>query len=107
VRALATTGQQRSRYLPDVPTIAEGGLKDVVVESWWGVFAPIKTPEDILNRTACYINSAMQRKDTQDSFAAVGMEMLQLSRKQFEDKIRADIVRWGPIVKSSGFKAEE
>lgn len=107
VRALATTGAERSRYLPGVSTIMEAGFKDIVVQSWWGVFAPARTPDQVANRLAHYINEAIQTRETREGFSSLGMDVLQMSRKQFERKIREDLERWELIVKASGFKAEE
>jgi len=107
VRVIATTGPQRSRFLPDAPTLAELGLKDVVVESWLGVFMPARTPPDIVNASAAAFNAALKRQDLQDGYAAIAMETVQSTPASFAATIKADMERWQPIIKASGFTAEE
>lgn len=107
VRVLATTGAQRSRFIPEAPTLVELGMKDMVVESWLGVVMPGKTPADVVARTASVINTALSRQDLKDGYAGIGMETVQSSPASFAGVIKADMARWAPIVKASGFTAEE
>ena len=107
LRVLATTGAQRSRFLPDVPTLVESGMKDVVVETWLGIFMPAKTPADIVNKSATMINAALQRPDLRETFAGFAMEAVQSTPASLAAVVKADIERWGPIVKASGFVADE
>ncbi|MES2412485.1 MAG: tripartite tricarboxylate transporter substrate-binding protein [Pseudomonadota bacterium] len=107
VRVLATTGAQRSRFMPDAPTLVEAGLKDMVVESWLGVLAPGKTPAATIAKTSATINAVLQRQDIKDGYAGIGMETVQSTPASFAAVIKADMERWAPIVKASGFTAEE
>ncbi len=107
LRVLATTGAQRSRFLPDVPTLAESGLPDVVVETWFGVFMPAKTPADAVAKASAAINAVVQRPEVRDGFAMLAAETLQSTPAGFATALKTDIERWGPIVKTSGFTADE
>jgi tripartite-type tricarboxylate transporter receptor subunit TctC len=107
LRALASTGAQRSRFMPEVPTLVEAGLKDVVIESWLGMFMPAKTPADTVARTSAFLNAALQRQDLKDGYATIGMDTVQSTPAGFTAAIRADMDRWGPIVKASGFTADD
>ncbi|WP_213958755.1 MULTISPECIES: Bug family tripartite tricarboxylate transporter substrate binding protein [unclassified Variovorax] len=107
VRVIATTGAQRSRFLPNAPTLVELGLQDMVVESWLGLFMPAKTPADVVTRTAAAFNAALQRKDLHDGYAGIAMETVQGTPASFAAVIKADMERWEPIIKASGFTAEE
>ena len=107
IRVLATTGPQRSRFLPDAPTMAESGFKDVAVEAWLGFFAPAKTPADVVARLSAAIIDAIKGADVIESFAKFGVDASATPPAEFAALVRADIDRWGPIVKASGFTAEE
>src|SRR5881394_3702031 len=72
VRILATTGKQRSKFLPEVPTLAESGFPQIVVERWLGFFAPAKTPPETVNRLAAAIAEAVKAPDTVQSFEKFG-----------------------------------
>ena len=107
LRVLATTGAQRSRLLPDVPTMVELGYKDVVAEVWVGVFMPPKTPAAIVSPAANAINEALRAPETREIFAKFAMEPMPGTPEQFAALIRSDLASWGPIVKASGFTAED
>lgn len=107
VRVLATTGTQRSRFLPEVPTLFEAGLRDMVIESWLGVFMPGKTPPETVAKASAWINAALQTPELREGYAGIAMETVQSTPASFATTIKADIERWGPIVKASGFTAEE
>ena len=107
LRVLATTGAQRTPFLPDVPTMAESGYRDVVAEVWVGVFMPPRTPAAIINHAANAIAEAQKTSDFQDAFGKFAMEPVTGTPESFGRRIRADLAAWGPIIKASGFAAEE
>ena len=107
VRVLATTAPARSRFLPDVPTMIESGFKDVVVQGWSGVFAPAKTPPDIVAALHAAIDDALKSSEIGESFDRFGVEIASAAPAQFAATLKADYERWGPIVKASGFSVEE
>jgi tripartite-type tricarboxylate transporter receptor subunit TctC len=106
LRILAGTGSQRSRFLPDVPTIREEGY-DVVLDSWSGMFLPAKTPPEIVNALSMAIGEATRMPDVIDTLAKFGNEPGFQAQPEFAARVKADIARWGPIVKASGFVAED
>jgi tripartite-type tricarboxylate transporter receptor subunit TctC len=106
LRMLAVTGAQRSRFLPDVPTMREQGF-DVVVESWLGAFAPARTPPEIVQALGGAINAVAQLPEMTESLAKFGNEPALQTPDAFAATVRADIARWGPVVKASGFVAED
>lgn len=107
LRVLATTGTQRSRFLPDVPTMVESGFKDVVAEVWVGVFMPPRTPAAIVNQAAAAIAQAQKTPEFQEAFGKFAMEPVAGTPDSFAARIRADLAAWGPIIKASGFSAED
>ncbi|MDB5913478.1 MAG: hypothetical protein JWP22_2153 [Ramlibacter sp.] len=107
VRVLATTGQQRSQFLPDVPTMIESGYKDVVTVTWMGVFMPARTPRAIVAAASAAINEVLATAAVRDAYAAVATEVAPSSPDSLAASLKADLAHWEPIVRASGFTAEE
>jgi tripartite-type tricarboxylate transporter receptor subunit TctC len=107
IRVLAVTSAERSKFLPDVPTMAESGLPNIVISPWLGFFAPAKTPADLVKRLANGVTDATQHGEAQIGMLKLGMEPQAMTPLAFREVLRADLERWGPIVKASGFKAED
>ncbi len=107
LRALATTGAKRSRFLPDVPTMVELGYKDVVSEPWLGLFMPANTPKAIVARTSALVNDALKLPAVREAYAKQGSEPLQSTPESTTALLKTDLAKWGAIVKASGFTAEE
>jgi tripartite-type tricarboxylate transporter receptor subunit TctC len=107
VRVLAVTSAQRSKFLPDVPTMAESGFPNIVISPWLGFFAPARTPADVVKRLANGITDATQHGEAQIGMLKLGMEPQAMTPLGFREVVRADLERWGPIVKASGFTAED
>src|SRR5882757_1222946 len=106
IRILAVTGAKRSSFLPDVPTMAESGF-NVVVESWLGAFVPSKTPPEIVNALGAAIGEAVKSPQMIENLSKVGNEPWFQTPADFGAKVKADVAHWGPVVKASGFVAED
>ena len=106
IRILAVTGSRRSSFLPEVPTMVEAGY-NVVVESWLGVFVPAKTPAEIVGALSAAIGDAVKSSQMIESLAKVGNTTAFQSPAEFAATVKADIARWAPVVKASGFIAED
>jgi tripartite-type tricarboxylate transporter receptor subunit TctC len=106
LRMLAVSGAKRSRFLPDVPTMREQGF-DVVVDSWLGAFAPARTPVETVRVLGAAINEVARSGDYAEALARFGNEPALQTPEEFAATVRADIVRWGPVVKASGFVATD
>ena len=107
LRVLATTGAQRSKFLPDVPTMVESGFPQIVVEPWLGFFAPAKTPADTVARLAAAIGEAVKTPDAAQSFEKFGNQPIAGTPAATSAALKADLARWQPVVKASGFTAED
>ncbi len=107
VRVLAVTSAQRSKFLPGVPTMAESGFPGIVISPWLGFFAPAKTSAEMVKRLANGITDATQHGEAQIGMLKLGMEPQAMTPLGFREVVRADLERWGPIVKASGFSADE
>jgi tripartite-type tricarboxylate transporter receptor subunit TctC len=106
IRILAVTGAERTPFLPDVPTMKEAGY-NVVVESLSAVFLPAKTPDAVVGALSTAMHKAVQSKAMIDSLAKFGTEPAFLTPAEFTAWIKAEVARWGPVVKESGFVAIE
>ena len=107
LRVLATTGAQRSKFMPNVPTMVESGFKDVVAEVWLGVFMPTNTPPAVVAKAAATINEALRLPELRETFSKFGMEPLQGSPESFAALVKSDLAAWAPVIKASGFTAED
>ena len=106
IRMLAVASPQRSRFLPNVPTMREQGV-DVVLDSWTGVFVSSKTPPLIIAGLSDALGRAVKNPELIEAQAKLGNEMTFQPQPQFVDRVKADTQRWVPIVKASGFVPEE
>jgi tripartite-type tricarboxylate transporter receptor subunit TctC len=106
IRALAVTGAERSPFLPDVPTMKEAGY-NVIVESLSGAFLPAKTPDEIVGALSAAMREASHSTTMVESLAKFGSEPAFLTPAEFTAWIKAELARWEPVVKASGFVAIE
>ena len=106
IRILAVASAERSRFLPNAPTMREAGY-NVVVETWLGAFAPAKTPPEAVRALNAAIGEAVRSPEMIESLARIGNDTKFQPPDQFAATVRADLERWGPVVKASGFVAEE
>ena len=107
LRVLGTFGTQRDPFAPEAPTMVESGFKDVVAEAWIGAFMPAKTPRDIVAKAAAALNQATSSGVLTDRLGKYGMKPLTNTPEQLAALLKSDIERWGPVVKASGFTADE
>lgn len=105
LRALATTGKERSTALPDTPTLAEAGYPKLDFTAWFGFVAPAKTPPDVLEVLNAAVVKAVQAPEVRAKLEAAGFRMVGSSRADFARLIQSDAARWGTIVKATGFQA--
>ena len=106
LRILATSGKERSVFVPDIPTFAEQGFSGLTVEEWFGFFAPAKTPANVIASANAAINIALKDKGVIDSLALQGLSTLGSTPEDMAKDMRRLYEQWGPIVKRIGFTAE-
>jgi tripartite-type tricarboxylate transporter receptor subunit TctC len=107
LRALATTGPQRSPFLPDVPTIKEVGYPSLEFVDWMGIFLPAKTPVETVGNLTNAVREALKKEELKAAFTEIAYEIATASGADFARLIKSDFERWGPIVKASGYKPED
>jgi tripartite-type tricarboxylate transporter receptor subunit TctC len=106
LRALAFTGPQRSRVLPDVPTVAEF-YPDFVMVQWYGLFTPAGTPEAVLARLRAETNKALVQPDVREKlFNAGGVEPWITTPEEFAAEMRSEFATYAKLVKEVGAKID-
>ncbi|MCI3951730.1 MAG: transporter [Burkholderiales bacterium] len=106
VRALATSGAKRSTVMPDLPTIAEAGVKGYETTIWLGVMAPAGTPKPILERLNAEIGKITGRPDVKKTWNEQGAQPMIMTTAEFEKYLHQDIAKWAKIVKLSGARTD-
>jgi tripartite-type tricarboxylate transporter receptor subunit TctC len=107
IRALAITSRQRSGELPSVPTMAESGLPDVLSLGWYGVLAPIGTPQPIIDRMTSALKEVLADPAVEQQLRTqLGAEPSYLPPQAFEDFYKADIAAWTAVVDASGIERQ-
>ena len=106
LRALAMTGATRSSFLPDVPTLTEAGFPGLEITEWQGLFVPAKTPPAVVHALNRSVRDALDTAEVKAGLIKLFFEAGGTSPEQFADIVKADIARWEPIVKASGFTPE-
>lgn len=106
LNALATTGARRDPTLPDLPTVAEAGIKGYESGVWFGLAAPAGTPKEIVAKLADEAVKATKSPDYVKRMTEVGYVIVGVGPDQMAEMTRAEINRWGPVVKSSGATAD-
>jgi tripartite-type tricarboxylate transporter receptor subunit TctC len=98
----AINGDGRSKYFPDVPTMAEQGFPAAQVTPWFGIVVPKGTPEPIVERISGALDTALANPDVQHKLDLAGCPPKPASREEFAGIIKEDIARWAKVVKDAG-----
>jgi tripartite-type tricarboxylate transporter receptor subunit TctC len=106
LRALAVTTATRLPSLPELPTVAESGLKGYETLTWFGFVAPARTPPAVVTRLNAEIVKVLALPDVRNQFSVQGIEILGGTPERFADYIRDEIAKWAKAIRLSGAKAE-
>jgi tripartite-type tricarboxylate transporter receptor subunit TctC len=106
LKGLGLSSAKRAAGAPDVPTFIESGLPGFVVDSWVGILAPAKTPQAIVDRLQREIAAVLKEPEVRDRLGVLGIEPVGNSPEEFAAQIRADLERWGPVVRQAGIRIE-
>ena len=107
LRAVGVTGLKRNPLLPDVPTIAESALPGYEINGWEGLFAPLGTPREIVNRVNAMINEILAAPELRELWTSKGVDFIPNTPEQFAARVREDYDNVGRIIKAAGIKAEQ
>jgi tripartite-type tricarboxylate transporter receptor subunit TctC len=106
LRALAVTTAKRSPLVPDLPTMAEAGLKDFDISTWFGLLAPAGTPQPIVAKWNAEVTRILDAPDMRERLALQGAEAAPTTPDEFARYIAAELKKYAPIVKASGAKVD-
>ena len=106
LRALAVSTEQRSAALPDVPTMADAGIRAWFPQTWWAMSAPRGTPPSIVKRLNAEIVQGMKAPDVQERFANVGLTPLHSTPEHVTELVKTGTARIGKVVKAAGIQPE-
>jgi tripartite-type tricarboxylate transporter receptor subunit TctC len=106
VRALAVTGEQRLAALPDVPTLAEAGIKGYESTGWFGVVAPVATPAPIVARLESELRAVLVDPEVVAGARAAGVELSPTTSAEFGRFIGSETTKWADVIRRSGTKLE-
>ena len=106
LRGLAVTGAKRSPAAPELPTMIESGYPGFEAGSWYGLFAPAGTPQEIVSRLNTEVVKTLKNLETRKLLAQQGAEPIGSSEAQFAEFIQAEIAKWARVVKSANVKVE-
>jgi len=106
LRGLAVTMTTRSPLTPELPTVADAGLKGFEVKSWNGVVVPTGTPKEIIARLNGEIVRILRQPDLREKFLVQGVELVPTTPEEFGAFIKQDIAKWAKVIQLSGARAE-
>ena len=106
LRVLGVASARRSPQLPDVPTISEAGVPGFEAVNWFGMFAPAKTPQQIVARLNEAVVKVVRSPEIQAQFAALGADAVGSSSDEFAAFVRRDMEQYAKIVKLSGARLD-
>ena len=106
IRIIAAINDGRSKYFPDVPTMAEQGFAEAQVTPWFGIVVPAGTPQPIVDRISKALEAALAAADVQQKLDLAGCETRSAPLQQFADIIKTDIALWAKVVRDAGIPAD-
>jgi tripartite-type tricarboxylate transporter receptor subunit TctC len=98
LKAVAVTSRQRTSIAPDIPTIAESGLPAFEATSWWAVFAPPKTPPEIVAKLNASIRQALTDPKLRETFTAMGLEVWQSTPEELAKLLIDERTKWQKVI---------
>ncbi|HEV7820430.1 MAG TPA: tripartite tricarboxylate transporter substrate-binding protein, partial [Burkholderiales bacterium] len=102
LRAVAAASARRSNALPDIPTMAEAGYPGIEGGLWYGISGPARVPRSEVDRISKEVIAAVALAEVKDRFASQGAFISPLGPREYAEFIRAEMNKWGPVVKASG-----
>lgn len=106
LRPIAVSSAKRSAVLPEVPTMAESGLAGFEVSSWYGLFAPAKTPKPIVERIQREVAAVLQLPEIRERYLKGGFEPVANKPDEFAQQVKADLARWNKLVKDANIRVD-
>jgi tripartite-type tricarboxylate transporter receptor subunit TctC len=106
IRIIGAINEGRSKYFPDVPTMAEQGFAEAQVTPWFGIVAPAATPQPVVARISKALEAALATAEVQQKLDVAGCEPKSAPLGAFADIIKSDVAVWAKVVKEAGITAD-
>jgi tripartite-type tricarboxylate transporter receptor subunit TctC len=106
LKPLAVTTNKRSSVLPNVPTVAESGIKGYELNGWYAVFVPAKTPQPIVNRLNEELVKALKQPEVKARFTQIGAEAVGSTPAELAQYLKSETTKWSEIVRARNIKAD-
>lgn len=106
LRPLVVTGEKRITSLPDVPTAAEAGYPDLLVDSWFAMYAPAGTPDAVIAKLSGEIEKIMKTEEFRKKAENLGAEARYMGPKELGEYTQAELERWGKVIKAANITQE-
>jgi len=106
VKAYVTSGSVRDALLPDVPTAAQAGLRDFVLDSWLGLFAPAKTPAAVIERLRGATHTMLENAELRRRLEANGWRIISMSREEMQAFVKREAQKWPPVLRQAGIRPQ-
>jgi len=106
MRALAVTSEKRTPFTPELPTLAEEGIKGFAAANWWGILFPAGVPRPIIDKVSADLAKVLARQDTKDRLGDLGIEAVHSNPDQFAAFMKSENARWGRLIREANIKIE-
>jgi tripartite-type tricarboxylate transporter receptor subunit TctC len=106
LKALVTTGETRSPLAPNVPTIVETGVADIVTATWNGLYGPAGMAPDLVQKIYADTIQVLGQGAVRERLVAAGSDMVLNTPQQFQEYVRAEVTRWGQVIKAADIRPE-
>jgi tripartite-type tricarboxylate transporter receptor subunit TctC len=106
LRAMAVTSEKRWPFTPELPTLAEEGLKGFAAVNWWGILFPAGVPRPIIDKVNADLVKALATQNVKTRLGELGVDVISSTPEQFRDFMAAEAARWGKLIKDAGLRVE-
>ena len=106
IKPLAVAAAKRNPQLPDVPTMAEAGVKGVEMSAWYGIYMPASTPKAVIERVNAEVNKVIAMPETQTRLSAIGADLTPMTPAQFKAFHDAENQRYGDLIRKKNIKLD-
>ena len=106
IRALAVSSPQRAAAALEIPTVAEAGIPGFEALSWFGLFAPAKTPRAVLSKLAAETQRILKLPDVRERIVALGAQPVGGTPQEYTAFIKSEIAKWEKVIRNAGVKVD-
>ena len=106
IKALAVASAKRNPQLPNVPTMAEAGLKNVEMSAWYGIYMPASTPKAVQDRVHAEVTKVLAMTETQTRLGAIGADLTPMTQAQFATFHASENKRYGELIANKNIKLD-